>query len=279
MQGEGVPEALSVIIPPPMGECLAVVNQKGGVGKTTTAVNLAVALAWAGRRVLLVDADPQGNATTALGQEKPQDGGTAAALLGMSPGDAVGVPAGAEGLTLWTGHARLRDIERDLARAEDGRSLLGERLREASWDFCVIDCPPSLGALTESALKAADGVLVPLQAEFLAMEGLAQVSATLERVRRDLNPALSLRGVLMTMLDPAASMAAEIEREVRTHFADAVLTTAVPRDPLLAEAPSHGLSILEFAPDSRGAYAYVMLARELLRTARPSTAPLAQAQA
>ncbi len=256
-----------------MGECLAVVNQKGGVGKTTTAVNLAVALAWAGRRVLLVDADPQGNATTALGQEKPEDAGTVAALRGLCSGDAAGVPAGAEGLTLWSGHARLRDVEQELRQSPDGRARLGERLREVAWDFCVIDCPPSLGVLTESALKAADGVLVPLQAEFLAMEGLAQVSATLERVRRDLNPSLALRGVLMTMVDPALSMAGEIERELRSHFGEAVLKSSIPRDPLLAEAPSHGLSILDFAPDSRGSYAYVMLARELLRTVKPSVPP------
>ncbi len=253
-----------------MSECLAVVNQKGGVGKTTTAVNLAAALAWAGRRVLLVDLDPQGNATTTLGQEKPYEGGTAGALLGLCSGEAAGVPAGTEGLTLWPAHARLREIELDLSRAADGRGRLAERLRDLPWDYCIIDCPPALGVLTENALKAADAVLVPLQAEFLAMEGLAQVSGTIARVQEQLNPGLALKGVLLTMVDPDLSATREIEADVRGHFGPAVFRTLVPRDPQLAEAPSHGLSILDFAPESRGAYAYVRLALEILGSPRSS---------
>jgi chromosome partitioning protein len=248
---------------------IALANQKGGVGKTTTAVNLGAGLAARGRRVLIVDLDAQANATSALGVRAPAERTSYEVLLGLIPAADAVVPAGADGLWLLPSSPALAGADVELVPLEGRELFLRRWLRDPEggigrrFDFVLIDCPPSLGLLTINALCAADEVIVPVQCEYLALEGLGQLARTLERVRRQLNPALRLRGLVMTMFDARTKLAADVVREVRGHFPQ-TFQTVIPRSVRLSEAPSHGRTILAYDPSSRGARAYRDLAAELI---------------
>ncbi len=247
---------------------LAIVNQKGGVGKTTTAVNVAGELARRGRRVLLIDADPQGNATTSLGIAKRDLRVTTYDLLMESAAvEAVIMPTQREGFELvpadqdLAGAAvELTNLERRERRLEGAVALLRGR-----YDHILIDCPPSLGLLTLNALCAADSVLIPLQCEYLALEGLAQLKATLERVREGLNPNLRILGIVMTLYDGRTNLALQVVDEVQRHFPSLIFRTLIPRSVRLSEAPSHGKLIAEYDPQSRSAQSYAALTDEVMQ--------------
>ncbi len=256
-----------------MKKIQAVANQKGGVGKTTTAINLAAALAAAGRRILLVDVDPQANMTSGLGlRGKSAAGGTIYNVLTASEGSAVKNP---DEFILTTAFANLSVLpaDRNLTGAEiemvtlPGRESQLRRflipLRER-FDHIFIDCPPSLGLLTLNALVAAEAVLIPLHCEYYALEGLADLMTTLRRVRAGLNPTLEVDGVLLTMYDERTNLGAQVAANVREFFKEKVFHTVIPRNVRLAEAPSHGLPVTSYDPKSRGADAYVALAREFI---------------
>jgi chromosome partitioning protein len=244
------------------------VNQKGGVGKTTTAINLGAYLAQFGQRVLVVDLDPQANATSCLGVDKTAvSGGTYEALLGSAAAPFVLLNERLK-LSLLPSSPSLAGAEVELVE-ELAREM---RLRKAleplvdRYDYVLIDCPPSLGLLTVNGLVAArDGVLVPVQCEYLALEGLGQLTQTIQRVRSALFPELKVRGVILTMFDPRTNLAADVVKEVNRHFPGQVFKSIVPRSVRLAEAPSYGLPISAYAPSSVGAQAYEALTRELLK--------------
>jgi chromosome partitioning protein len=261
-----------------MARIVAVANQKGGVGKTTTTINLAASLALADRRVLLVDADPQGNLTSGVGQrDKTADAGTIYdALTTPEPtSDARPfiIPTGVDRLQLIPADRNLTGAEIELvnlpAREERLRTFL-DPLR-GDYDYIFIDCPPSLGLLTLNALVAADAVLIPLHCEYFALEGLADLVGTMRRVRAALNPALDIEGVLLTMFDERTNLGQQVANEVRQFFKEKVFRTVIPRNVRLGEAPSHGMPVILYDAKSRGAEAYVALAREVLaRSAAPA---------
>ncbi len=249
-----------------MARILAITNQKGGVGKTTTAVNLGAALARRDRRVLLVDVDPQGNTTSGLGVEKSTLGACIYdAILGSKPVTSVLVGTAIQGLDLIPATLRLAGAEVELVSALARERRLAKALGPLldSYDFILIDCPPSLGLLTMNALAAAQGVLVPIQCEFYALEGLGQLMQVVDMVREHLNPDLAVQGVLLTLYDSRLNLSEQVAEEVRRHFGSLVYRTVIPRNVKLAEAPSFGKPVIEYDSGSRGARAYLELAREV----------------
>lgn len=247
---------------------LAVANQKGGVGKTTTSVNLAGELARRGLRVLLVDCDPQGNATTSLGVDKRQlEQTTYEVLMGLSDAHAAIRPTGRPNYSILPASEHLAGAMIELTSAESREWRIRALVQQIAGDYdtVIIDCPPSLGLLTLNALCAASQVLIPLQCEYLALEGLAQLKGTIDRVQQQFNPHLSILGVVMTMYDGRTNLAQQVVEEVRRYFPQRIFNTLIPRSVRVSEAPSYGQLIAEYDPQSRANQAYILLADELLR--------------
>jgi chromosome partitioning protein len=251
-----------------MARIIAVLNQKGGVGKTTTAINVAAYLARHGESVLIVDLDPQGNATSGLGIEfGPEEHGTYQSMLGERKTMDV-VKSASDTLHVLPTDGRLAALEVELVDMEHRETALKRALEGLDYDYIFIDCPPALSLLTINALTAADSLLIPVQAEYYALEGLSQLLGVVQMVRGGLNPDLELLGVVMTMHDSRTSLSDQVKAEVERHFGDKVFDIVVPRNVRLAEAPSHGKHIFEHDKWSKGAKAYKSLAKEVHKRAK-----------
>jgi chromosome partitioning protein len=258
-----------------MSQVIAIVNQKGGVGKTTTTVNLSAFLANKGKKVLLIDSDPQGNATSGFGIEKNKVEYTTYDVLinNMHLRDII-VDSGRPHLSICPANINLAGAEVELVSVVSRETCLQRAIQEirSGYDFVLIDCPPSLGLLTINALTAADSVLVPIQGEYYALEGLTQLMETVSLVKRSLNPRLNVFGVVVTMFDARTQLSHQVAAEVRKYFGEKVFRTIIPRNVRLSEAPSFGKSIIEYDPKSKGAESYDALAREVIRRAGGNSA-------
>jgi chromosome partitioning protein len=264
-----------------VGQIIACANQKGGVGKTTTVVNLATYLALAGDSVLVIDLDPQGNATSGFGLDRSEIGRSIYdAIIEEAKVAELVTPTTVSNLSIVPSSISLAGAEVELAPLPQRERRLARLLTDLTpaYDYILLDCPPSLGLLTVNALTAADSVVIPIQCEYYALEGLSQLIATINLVRNHLNPDLAIKGVVLTMFDPRTNLSAEVDAEVRKYLGAAVFETIIPRSVRLSEAPSYGLPIALYKPDSRGAEAYAQLAAELrARDGRPESPTLASA--
>jgi chromosome partitioning protein len=250
-----------------LGKVIAVANQKGGVGKTTTSVNLSACLAELGQKVLLVDLDPQGNSTSGLGFNKTQiKKSIYDVLVNDIPADTIALQTSIAGLQILPATIQLAGAEIELVAVISRETKLKRALDRIKYDFdyVIIDCPPSLGLLTINSLTAANSVLVPIQCEFYALEGLSQLMNTVTLVQRNLNPSLALEGVVLTMFDARTNLSIQVVDEVKNHFRHKVYQTIIPRNVRLSEAPSHGLPVIKYDPKSKGSEVYFDLAKEVL---------------
>lgn len=250
-----------------MGTIISIINQKGGVGKTTTAVNLAAYLADKGKKTLLIDEDSQGNSTSGLSAEVTWKGNLYDVLLDDQPVEEAIVKTAIKKLWVLPSSIDLAGAEIEIAGVPERETLLKRKIEalKESYDYILIDCPPSLGLMTLNALVASDSIIIPIQAEFYALEGLSQLVKTVQIVSRKLNPSLHILGILLTMFDGRTNLSIQVAEEVKKYFGSKVFKTVIPRTVKLSEAPSFGEPILTYAPKSKGAEAYKKLCREVLR--------------
>ena len=251
-----------------MGKAIAIFNQKGGVGKTTTNINLAACLALKGKRVLILDIDPQGNTTSGIGLSKKELGNTSYEILvedKIDPKTAI-LETGVKNLDIIPASVQLAGAEVELIQLQGREKRLKHALDQIKpeYDYIFIDCPPSLGLLTINSLTAVDSVLIPIQCEFYALEGVSQLMSTIEIVKKNMNPNLEIQGVILSMFDGRTNLSVQVVEEVKKYFKEKVYTTVIPRNVRLAEAPSYGMPIMQYDPKSSGAQAYQEFAEEFL---------------